>query len=188
MENQKGISALAVIIIIVVITLIVVVAFFSFAGLNKGGSQDESGVVPISKNENNISKWNVYRTNQYGFEFKFPGHGKVNDLYFGNTYAFAVGVTSKNWGDGAVVVIDHGNVGTMTLSEFVAKDLGGQGESGAIVKEAELNGYKGVSVKGKNKTGYYLLHNLDVYELYKTSGVAAGDADKIFSSFKFIEQ
>ncbi len=188
MENQRGISALAVIIIVVVITVIVVVAFFSFTSFNKGGSQDDSGVVPISKNENDVSKWNVYRTDQYGFELKFPGYGKVNDAYFGNTYAFAVGVTSTNWGDGAVVVIDHGNIGTMTLSEFVAKDLGGQGESGATVKEAELNNYKGVSVKGKNKTGYYLLHNLDVYEIYKTSGVAAGDADRIISSFKFIEQ
>ncbi|HOX30009.1 MAG TPA: hypothetical protein P5080_01640 [Candidatus Paceibacterota bacterium] len=187
MKNQSGISTLAVVIIIVLIILTAVVALFVFGNLNKADDKT-GGELRIKDAKNSATEWNVYRNDQFGFEFKFPGNATVNDAYLDNKYAFAVGVTSKNWNDGVVAVINHGNVGTMTFSEFVAKDLQDQGDSGASVKEVKFNGYDSVFVSGKNKSGYYLLRKLDVYEVSKTSPVTADEADKIFASFKFIEQ
>lgn len=187
MKNQSGISTLAVVIIIVLIVLTAIVALFVFGNLDKGGDRTGSE-LRVKDAKKSADDWNVYRNDQFGFEFKFPGHAVVDDAYLENQYAFSVGTTSKNWNDGVVAVINHGNVGAMTLSEFVAKDLKDQGVSGATVKEAKFNGYDGVSVKEKNKSGYYLLRKLDVYEVFKTSGVTAGEADKMFASFKFIEE
>ena len=187
MKNQSGISALAAVIIIVLVILAAVIVFFVFGNLDKSGDQP-SGELQVKDAKKAVAEWNVYRNDQFGFEFKFPGHAAVDDTYLENQYAFSVGTTSKNWNDGVVAVINHGNVGAMTLSEFVAKDLKDQGVSGATVKEAKFNGYDGVSVKEKNKSGYYLLRKLDVYEVFKTSGVTAGEADKMFASFKFIEE
>lgn len=186
MNNQKGISTLVVVIIIVVIVLIAVVALFSFGNLNNGG-QNGGQKIKVNKEQTDVSKWNVYRTDQYGFEFKFPDSASVDDNAFDNAYAFAVKVTSKSWNNGYVAVIDHGNVGTLTLSEFAAKDLKGQGEPGATVKAAELNGYDGVAFKGKDRTGYYIIRKLDVYEISQTAGLP-GDAEKVVNSFRFIEQ
>jgi FlaG/FlaF family flagellin (archaellin) len=187
MKNQSGISALAAVIIIVLVILAAVIVFFVFGNLDKSGDQP-SGELQVKDAKKAVAEWNVYRNDQFGFEFKFPGHATVDDTYLENQHAFSVSATSKNWNEGVLAVINHGNVGTMTLSEFVAENIKGQGESGVTVNEAKLNGYDSISVKGKNKSGYYLLHKLDVYEVFKTSGVTADEADKMFASFKFIGQ
>jgi hypothetical protein len=184
-KDQSGIAMLTIVIVAVVILFTAIVAFFSFQSRNSQ-SGNEAGELKIDKKKSETAVWTVYRNEQNGFEIKFPEYGSVDDTDLGKIYAFGAEISASQWKDGKVAVVNHGNIGTLSLKEFVAADLAAQGIADASLKETKFNGYDSVLAKGQIKTSYYILHNLDVFEIYKTG--SAADIDKTLSTFKFIEQ
>ena len=183
-KDQSGIATLAIVIVAVVILFTAIIVLFSLQGWN---SQDNDGTGEVKINKKSeTAAWTVYRSDQNGFDIKYPEYCSVNDTDLGNTYAFGVEISAPRWKDGKVAVINHGNVGTLSLKDFAAADLKARGIANAVWKETKFNGYDSVSATGKGRTSYYVLRNLDVFEIYKTG--SAADIDKTLSTFKFIEQ
>lgn len=185
MNKNQGIATLAVGIIAVAILFAGIIIFFSSQGKNPLVDNGNEGLNNNGK-KSETAVWTVYRNEQNAFEIKFPQYGTVNDTDFGKTYAFGVEISASQWKGGKAAVINHGNVGTLTLKNFAAADLKAQGVASAALKDIKFNGYDSVQAEENGKTSYYVLHNLDVFEIYKIG--SATDIDKTLSTFKFLEQ
>ena len=179
MIKKEAGNTLLIVAIIAIVAIVIGVFFLTI--------QKKPSPQPVGQNKETAAKpvaqWVVYPSVQYGFEIRFPEYCDVNDAYLGNQYAFSLGITSKQWASGqAVVLINHGNMGTEKLKEFVTQLQ----PKNAAAKLSDTKFAKNDAVKAESgdKVSYFFVHNLDVYELYKT-GPASKEMDEIMKSFKF---
>lgn len=177
-------------VVLVVVVVALAAVFFAIKSNDKTPEEQPAEQEAVQKKKPDATaKWNVYRDDDLGFEIKYPDHCKMNDEYLGDSYAFYLEITSTEWEDGAasVNVINHGNVGTSALKDFIGQlrdPVSGQQLS---AKETKFNGYDAYEAAGENKVSYFFLNGLDVYEVSKIGGSEPKDQDQILGTFRLIK-
>lgn len=183
MINQKGEITILLIMLIVLVVLAAIGAIFFLKSSNVPPETE----LNVAKKKSTEATWNVYRNDKNGFEIKYPKTCSPNDTYFNNQYAFGLAITSSSWKNsgGVVAVINHGNVGTNTLKQFVEKLY--PPDFKLTLTEEKVNNYDAIKAAGQNKISYFMFRDLDVYEVYKSGAEMPKQMDDIIKTFKFLD-